>query len=355
MGKNDKVRGKNDIATTSGLIEFGILLYPGAQMSAVLGLTDLFGVANRLSAEHGGTNPRELRISHWQLRDNDSYELVRVFDTHQQQPQKLVGLILPPNLNTDPQGGAIPQLQRWVETQHASGCIVCSVCGGAFLLAKTGLLNGRSATTHWTFSQTLADRFPQIRVDTEKLIIDDGDIITAGGLMAWVDLGLKLVDRFLGPTVMLETARFFLVDVSGRQQRFYSNFSPKLHHGDEPILRVQQWVQNSDVGSLNVSTMAAKARMGERTFLRRFQKATGLTPTEYVQHLRIGKARESLEFSSLAMKEIAWKVGYEDYGAFRKVFQKIWDFLRENIAFDSAFKEIELLANCKFSERGARR
>jgi transcriptional regulator GlxA family with amidase domain len=250
-------------------------------------------------------------------------ELGRVFDTHQQPPQKLVGLILPPNLDTDPQGGAIPQLQEWVETQHASGCIVCSVCGGAFLLAKTGLLNGRSATTHWSFSETLAERFPEIRVDTEKLIIDDGDIITAGGLMAWVDLGLKLVDRFLGPTVMLESARFFLVDVSGRQQRFYSNFSPKLHHGDEPILKVQQWLQNSDVSRMSVSTMAAKARMGERTFLRRFQKATGLTPTEYVQHLRVGKARESLEFSSLAMKEIAWKVGYEDYGAFRKVFQKI--------------------------------
>ena len=322
MGKNDKVRGKNDIATTGGLTEIGILLYPGAQMSAVLGLTDLFGVANRLSVEHGGTNPRELRISHWQLLDKPSYELVRVFDTHQQQPQRLVGLILPPNLNTDPQGGATPELQRWVETQHASGCIVCSVCGGAFLLAKTGLLNGRSATTHWTFSQTLADRFPQIRVDTEKLIIDDGDIITAGGLMAWVDLGLKLVDRFLGPTVMLETARFLFVDVSGRQQRFYSNFSPRLHHGDEPILKVQQWLQTSDVSSLNVSIMAAKARMGERTFLRRFQKATGLTPTEYVQHLRVGKARESLEFSSLAMKEIAWKVGYEDYGAFRKSIPK---------------------------------
>ena len=323
MGVNDKVRGKTDTAATGRFTEIGILLYPGSQMSAVLGLTDLFGVANRLSAEHGGPNARELRISHWKSRNNDTFELGRVFDTHREQPQKLIGLILPPTLDIDPQGGAIPQLQEWVEAQHASGCIVCSVCGGAFLLAKTGLLNGRSATTHWTFSQALSERFPKIRVDTEKLIIDDGDIITAGGLMAWVDLGLKLVDRFLGPTVMLETARFFLVDVSGRQQRFYSNFSPKLHHGDEPILKVQQWLQTSDVSSLSVSIMAAKARMGERTFLRRFQKATGLTPTEYVQHLRVGKARESLEFSSLAMKEIAWKVGYEDYGAFRKVFQRI--------------------------------
>ena len=171
----------------------------------------------------------------------------------------------------------------------------------------------------------LAERFPQIRVDTEKLIIDDGDIITAGGLMAWVDLGLKLVDRFLGPTVMLETARFFLVDVSGRQQRFYSNFSPKLHHGDKPILKVQQWLQTSDVSSLSVSTMAAKARMGERTFLRRFQKATGSDAYRdtYSIFTRRESCRESLEFSSLAMKEIAWKVGYEDYGAFRKCIPKI--------------------------------
>ena len=161
MGGNDKVRGKTDTTATDGLIEIGILLYPRAQMSAVLGLTDLFAVANRLSAEHGGANHRELRISHWQLCDSQTFELGRVFDTHKQLPQKLAGLILPPNLDTDPQGGAIPQLQEWVEAQHASGCIVCSVCGGAFLLAKTGLLNGRSATTHWSFSETLAERFPK--------------------------------------------------------------------------------------------------------------------------------------------------------------------------------------------------
>jgi transcriptional regulator GlxA family with amidase domain len=138
MGKTDKVRGKTDIATTGGLIEIGILLYPGAQMSAVLGLTDLFGVANRLSAEHEGTNPRELRISHWQLRDKPSYELVRVFDSHQQQPQKLVGLILPPNLNTDPQGGAIPQLQRWVETQHAWAVSSARFAGVLFFWPRQG-------------------------------------------------------------------------------------------------------------------------------------------------------------------------------------------------------------------------
>jgi transcriptional regulator GlxA family with amidase domain len=323
MGRNDKVRAKTATVENRGPIELGILIYPGALMSAVLGLTDLFGVANRLSEERVGAGAKQLRVSHWQLSAENGTELERIFDTHQQQPNKLVGLILPPNLDIDPQGAAIAKVQQWVETQHAAGCLICSICGGAFMLAKTGLLNGRAATTHWTFAETFADRFPQIQVQTEKLVIDDGDIITAGGVMAWVDMGLKLVDRFIGPTIMLETARFFLVDAAGRQQRFYSNFSPRLNHGDNSILRVQQWLQSSDVSRVSVPMMAAKARMGERTFLRCFEKATGLTPTKYVQHLRVGKAREELEFSSLAIKEIGWKVGYEDYGAFRKVFQKI--------------------------------
>src|SRR3984957_20951523 len=316
MGANDKVRGKTDITTTDGLTEIGILLYPRAQMSAVLGLTDLFAVANRLSAEHEGANPRELRISHWQSRDSKTLELGRTFDTHQQPPQKLVGLILPPNLDTDPQAGAIPRLQEWVGAQHASGCIVCSVCGGAFLLAKTGLLDGRSATTHWSFSETLAERFPKIRVDTEKLIIDDGDIITAGGVMAWVDLGLNLIERFLSPTVMLATARFFLVDAAGREQRFYSSFAPQLVHGHSPVLRVQHWLQQHITESPSIDVMAARANLVKRTFLRRFHKATGMTPTRYLQHLRVGKARESLEFSMLSINEIAWMTGYGDTGSF---------------------------------------
>jgi transcriptional regulator GlxA family with amidase domain len=323
MGESDKVRAKTANIRNREPIEIGILLYTRVLMSAVLGLTDLFGVANQLGVERDAAGARQLRISHWQMGAGEGNELERVFDTHPQQPSRLAGLILPPNLDIDPQGPAISEIQRWVEAQHAAGCLVCSVCGGAFLLAKTGLLDGRPATTHWTFSETFADRFPEIRVETEKLVIDDGDIITAGGVMAWVDLGLKLVDRFLGSAVMLETARFFLVDAAGRQQCFYSNFSPRLGHGDESILRVQQWLQTADVSRVSISRMAAKAHMEERTFLRRFQRATGLTPTKYVQHLRVGRARAELESSSLPIKEIGWKVGYADCGAFRKVFRKI--------------------------------
>jgi transcriptional regulator GlxA family with amidase domain len=141
--------------------------------------------------------------------------------------------------------------------------------------------------------------------------------------MAWVDLGLRLIYRWLGPSIMLATARFFVVDAAGREQRFYSSFAPNQHHGDAAVLQVQHWLQLHYAESLTVVMLAACAKLGERTFLRRFRQATGLKPIEYVQRLRIDKAREALEFSASAIGEIAWAVGYQDQGAFRKVFRRI--------------------------------
>jgi transcriptional regulator GlxA family with amidase domain len=200
---------------------------------------------------------------------------------------------------------------------------MCSVCAGSFLLGEAGLLDGRPATTHWMFTEKMAERFPSVRVDTDKMVIDDGDVITAGGIMAWTDLGLRMVQRIMGPTLMMETARILIIDPSGREQRYYSSFAPKLQHGDDQILKVQHWLQKSGAKDVTMQSMSAKAGMEERTFLRRFQKATGMKPTEYCQQIRVAKAREMLEFTHQTVDQIAWGVGYEDPGAFRKVFQKI--------------------------------
>ena len=153
--------------------------------------------------------------------------------------------------------------------------------------------------------------------------IEDGDFITAGGVLAWTDLGLKLVDRYLGPSTMLETARFMLADPPGREQRYYSSFAPRLQHGDEAVLKAQHWLQTAGAKQPSLVQMAAIAGLEERTFLRRFQKATGLKPIEYCQHLRIGKARELLEFTSQSVEKIAWTIGYGNAGSFRKIFSKL--------------------------------
>ncbi len=142
-------------------------------------------------------------------------------------------------------------------------------------------------------------------------------------VMAWTDLGLKLVDRFLGPTIMLDTARYLLMDPPGREQRYYSAFSPNLTHGDAAVLKVQHWLQATGAKDMTLATLAARAGLEQRTFLRRFRKATGLTAVDYCQRLRVGKAREMLQFATLPIEAIAWEVGYGDPGAFRKVFIRV--------------------------------
>lgn len=287
----------------------GILVYPGAQLSAVYGLVDLLQTANRYQLDQGCSN---VDVS------------VECIDTGFDLPQrKYVAIILPPSLEDRPLEDEFSKWIEWISTQHSQGTLLCSICAGAFLLAKTGILKGRPATTHWALGERFSAQFPEVQLDTDRLIIDDGDVITAGGLMAWLDLGLRLVARFWGSAVMLSTARFFLIDPSGREQRFYSPFSPSLAHGDAQVLRVQHWLQSHSHKPITVVDMAAVANLSERTFLRRFSKATKLNPSEYVQHLRIGRARELIEQSNLGIDAIAWQVGYQDPSAFRRTFYKI--------------------------------
>jgi transcriptional regulator GlxA family with amidase domain len=317
--KSDKSRGESAILPLARTTRIGILLYGGAKLSAVLGLTDLFEVANQFRAAEGV--PAELHVSHWEA-NRETLQPSCSYESQTGLVGKLDCLIFPPTLEIDPKTETTRSLLQWATEQHDAGTILCSVCGGAFLLANTGLLNGRSATTHWSYADLLETRFPAVAVDSRELLIDLGDVMTAGGMMAWLDLGLKLIDRYLGPVVMMKTAQFFLADPAGRQQRHYASFLPSLHHGDPAVLQVQLWLQTITAESTTVDKMAAKAKLGQRTFLRRFQKSTGLTPTEYVQHLKVQKARELLEFTSLSLKEISWKVGYEDVGFFRKTFRK---------------------------------
>jgi transcriptional regulator GlxA family with amidase domain len=304
------------------IAEIAVLIYPGAQLGAAHGLTDLFSVANLMESRRLGEGAPRLRYSHWRARaDGDGAE--RIFDSHPGLPGEPDFVIMPPAVVAPITAEEAAPLALWLRGRHEEGATLASVCAGAFLLGETGLLEGRAATTHWFYANDFAERFPSARMDIDKLVIDDGDLITAGGIMAWTDLGLKLVDRLLGPTAMLDTARFLLVDPPGREQRHYSVFSPRLRHGDEAVLKVQHWLQATGAREASLSAMAEKAGLEARTFLRRFHKATGLKPTEYCQHLRVGKAREMLETTARPVEQISWEVGYEDPGAFRKVFVKV--------------------------------
>ncbi|MDW9743820.1 helix-turn-helix domain-containing protein [Sinorhizobium meliloti] len=303
-------------------LEIGILRYDGAQAAAVLGMTDLLTAAAGIARQrHGVSHP--LRVSHW-TRATGKRTPERVFSSD---PVSLgdrpTVIVIPPGL-----GDPLPEREAryyadWLRSEHSKGAGLCSICKGAFLLGETGLLAGRTVTTHWSYEEHLVSRFPDINVNADRLIIDDGDILTAGGVMAWIDLSLILIERFLGPTIMVETARAFLVDPPGREQSYYSAFSPRLNHGDDAILKAQHWLQATGGKDMGLAVLAEHAGLEPRTFMRRFQKATGHTAGEYVQRLRINKARDLLQFTRDPVDAIAWKVHYSDPSSFRKIFTRI--------------------------------
>ena len=250
----------------------GILDYPGAQRAAIHGLADLFETAARLDVERGASRSR-IEVTHLTRRD-----------CRESPTTPLAAVILPPCLVGVPTPRDAAPFTPWLLGQHRLGTRLSSVCAGAFVLAQSGLLDDRPATTHWALADAFTSRFPKVRLDIAKLLIDDGDLLTAGGVMAWIALGLRLIEQ-------LTTARMFLVDPAGREQRHYSDPAPRLGHGDDAILRVQHWLKIHRGRKLTMAAMCEQAHLGERTFLRRFQSATGLTPTAYLQQLRVSSAR----------------------------------------------------------------
>ncbi|MFC3283093.1 GlxA family transcriptional regulator [Litchfieldella rifensis] len=308
--------------STNYPIEIGLLLYPEAQLSAVLGMTDLLELANRFAVPQAESTGKAIRVSHWRQETSEALPS-RVFDTMPEKDGSPSVLVVPPSLGEPATPEIAAPYSDWLRRHHAAGGTLASVCAGAFVLAETGLLDGRVATTHWLYEEQFQSRFPKVHLDVDRLIIDDGDLITAGGAMAWTDLGLKLLDRFLGPNIMVKTARILLVDPPGREQRFYSVFSPKLLHGDAAILKVQHWLQETEAKDIALGKLASISGLQERTFQRRFHKATGMTTSEYCQRLRVGRAREFLQFSRLSVESVAWEVGYQDPASFRKVFARI--------------------------------
>lgn len=284
-------------------------------------MTDLLTAAAGIARQrHGVSHP--LRVSHW-TRATGKRTPERVFSSD---PVSLgdrpTVIVIPPGL-----GDPLPEREAryyadWLRSEHSKGAGLCSICKGAFCWERQDLA-GRTVTTHWSYEEHLVSRFPDINVNTDRLIIDDGDILTAGGVMAWIDLSLILIERFLGPTIMVETARAFLVDPPGREQSYYSAFSPRLNHGDDAILKVQHWLQATGGKDMGLAVLAEHAGLEPRTFMRRFQKATGHTAGEYVQRLRINKARDLLQFTRDPVDAIAWKVHYSDPSSFRKIFTRI--------------------------------
>ncbi|USD67531.1 helix-turn-helix domain-containing protein [Vibrio sp. SCSIO 43136] len=288
-------------------IKVAICQYPGALNSAVYGLEELFSMANRACDEQNLAVRFEPQIYRTESLPSESQHIV----------------LLPPSGDEQHYLNPPSKLLEWLRQQHQAGATVASACAGAFILNASGVVAKRCVTTHWGLAELFQSHFRDTPLDTREILIDHGDVITAGGLMSWLDLGLELVCRYASLSVMRQLGKILVIDTAPREQRYYRQFLPNVNHGDKPILQSQQYVNQHYAQVLVVSELASRANLTERTFQRRFLKATGFNPNAYIQQLRVQKACDLLESSNDSFERIAMLVGYEDVSACRKVFTKL--------------------------------
>lgn len=211
---------------------------------------------------------------------------------------------------------------EWIQQQHKKGCYIASMCTGAFVSAQAGLLDGKHATTHWVFSAQFQKRFPLTKLHTERTVTEDGLVMCSGGSTSGSDLLLHIIRKFGSPQLAAECAKKLLVDTQARSQTPYSSTTFKKNHTDADVLKIQIWLERNLKKNIQLEQVVDEFGLSMRNFIRRFKEATEQTPIQYLQNLRIERAKHLLESSQMAFDQITLNVGYEDGNSFRRLFKE---------------------------------
>lgn len=226
------------------------------------------------------------------------------------------------------QKGRYPKLLDWMKRMHERGAVLCSACSGIFLIAETGLFDGRDATVHYGYAREFAAAYPAVTIHPERVLVISGareDLVSSGASTTWHDMALYLIARYAGATDAQEVARLYALQWHQDGLAPYMTFEGRTDHGDAEIAAAQRWLAKHFSVANPVEEMIRHSTLAERTFKRRFVAATGLTPLDYVQRLRIEDAKRRLERTEAPIDEVAWRVGYEDAAFFRRLFKRATD------------------------------
>lgn len=211
----------------------------------------------------------------------------------------------------------------WIVQQYNSGAEVASLCLGAFLLAKTGLLNGKECSTHWLFADQFRSMFPEVSLVDGKIISDEQGLYSSGGASSYWNLLLHLIEKYTDREIAIRASKFFAIEIDRKTQSPFIMFQGQKTHEDESIKQAQEFIETNVGERISVEDLALKYAIGRRHFERRFKKATNNTPVEYIQRVKMEAAKKFLENSSKNVTEVMYEVGYTDIKAFRTVFKKI--------------------------------
>ena len=211
----------------------------------------------------------------------------------------------------------------WIIKQHQNQAEVASLCLGAFLLASTGLLNGKECSTHWLFANEFRNMFPEVHLVDGNIISEEQGIYSSGGASSYWNLLLHLIEKYTNREMAIRASKYFAIEIDRKSQSPFIMFNGQKKHDDEPIKEAQAFIENNFTEKISVEELAIKFAIGRRHFERRFKKSTNNTPMEYIQRVKIEAAKKQLETGRKNVNEVMYEVGYSDTKAFRAVFKKI--------------------------------
>jgi transcriptional regulator GlxA family with amidase domain len=211
----------------------------------------------------------------------------------------------------------------WIERQYKYGAEIASICTGAFLLASSGLLDGKSCSTHWSAAEAFRSMFPKVNLQADKLITDEHGIYTNGGAYSFLNLMIYLVEKYYDRQTAIFCSKVFQIEMDRQSQSAFTIFTGQKLHGDEMVKKAQAYIESKLSEKISVEHLSSRFAVGRRNFDRRFIKATGNTPVEYTQRVKIESAKKAFETSRKTINEVMYEVGYSDVKAFREVFKKI--------------------------------
>lgn len=313
-----------DIATS-------LVLSPQCVLSGVLGVMDMLTTSNYVAQQYAGdiARFRPALVSAGGVAVQGSNGLFLSAKTDLPDPETVDIAIVPsgppaifgPARMRDSLAAQEPLIQ-WLRDVHEAGGILSSCCTGSFLLAATGLLDGKLATTHWRSENSFRALFPKVELRIDSLLVEEERIVCGGGAQSFSSTVLWLVRHLQGEAVASATAKLMLAEGHTSGQNAYRQWIPQKDHGDEVITRGQRWLEENYREAFELDALADRLHLTPRTLMRRFKQATGMAPLQYQQRLRVEIAKEQLEGSHTAVNQIVWHIGYEDVSSFQRLFKR---------------------------------
>jgi transcriptional regulator GlxA family with amidase domain len=294
-------------------------------ISCIVGAYEIFTSAANYWKRSGRNQTFKIEIAGLSKRTAFEHGLITVKPHCQVHDIKKTNLVIVPSVARDYQKAmkGNKQIVEWILEQYSNGAEVATMCTGTFMLASAGLLDGRNCSTHWSSAETFKTLFPRVNLQVEQLITDEHGIYTNGGAFSFLNLVIYLVEKYFDRPTAIYCSKVFQIEIDRQSQSPFSIFTGQKQHSDEMVQKAQAYIESNVEEKISMEGLSSLFAVGRRNFDRRFIKATGNTPVEYAQRVKIESAKKSLETSRKTINEVMYAVGYTDIKAFRELFRRI--------------------------------